>query len=228
MSHARGQKTCGLICQLPLHSLIQPSSLYSYLEDGTYHIIVLVYPSVCVNGGHRWRLAKAGWRASTSRSDWPHILIRRSSPFFIDASPTHQEFLARCLTSADLEPRCNEFILVAHEIWHKSKAFIFRSSNEPYDYAQGHYVQHLLVKIIKCNLHGIQAWNASPTDQNHVNYGVARLHNLNGYGHQPPFVEDHTTENPPRYPNPRDVKLLMDILKGKSTNICSDASPGGS
>lgn len=86
--------------------------------------------------------------------------------------------------------------------------FAFDISNHDYDAKLGHFPDQkqndLPVVIVHLSTRAA-VYRASQGQRKNINEDVARLHDCNGDGSIPPFIEDHT-EKPPEYPNPRSLR----------------------
>lgn len=96
---------------------------------------------------------------------------------------------------------------LVHEIWGIVDIYVFDIRNHDYQFESAHHVQNIPVLIMKDSRERIYIWEATILEQNKVNVGVARKHNLSGFVEQPPLTSDHT-KGIPQYPNPRNVSLL--------------------
>ncbi|KAL5359236.1 hypothetical protein BJX96DRAFT_148032 [Aspergillus floccosus] len=85
---------------------------------------------------------------------------------------------------------------------------VYDIANTDYSPENGHlpHQNKLPVTIVRLS-QKLQAYQASLPIQNSVNQGISEIHNLNGIGSLPPFVEDHTA-GVPLYTDPRDTSLL--------------------
>lgn len=82
-------------------------------------------------------------------------------------------------------------------------------SNKDYDAKLGHFLeqkQNNLPVIVVHFSRQEAVYKANPGQSENVNRDVAHLHDCNGDGSIPPFIEDHTLESPPEYPNPRSLR----------------------
>ncbi|QKX61626.1 uncharacterized protein TRUGW13939_08778 [Talaromyces rugulosus] len=96
--------------------------------------------------------------------------------------------------------------LLAIQYYRTRKMFIFDILNEHYDAAKGHRPEdnELPVVVIHLSNRNI-ASQPHPEECARINETVRYLHDANGFGSTPPFVEDHTSGTPPNYPNPRSL-----------------------
>ncbi|KAI9844416.1 MAG: hypothetical protein M1837_005617 [Sclerophora amabilis] len=73
--------------------------------------------------------------------------------------------------------------------------------------AKGHLLDDLPVVLVFFTRTGEKRTIAPGFRRNDVNQQVARHHNLNGWGEEPPYFADHTS-SVPSYRHPRDTSLL--------------------
>lgn len=87
--------------------------------------------------------------------------------------------------------------------------FVIDISNKDYDAKLGHFPEQKQnsLPVIVVHLSRQEAiYKANPGQTKTVNEDVVHLHDCNGDGSIPPFIEDHTLEMPPEYPNPRSLR----------------------
>lgn len=98
---------------------------------------------------------------------------------------------------------------VAMQKWRTRIFFVFDICHFSYDPQLGHLPEHNRLPVVVARFSKKQnAYVANAWISRRVNRDVALLHNANGFGAVPPFVEDHTLGKVPEYLHPRDVSLL--------------------
>jgi hypothetical protein len=98
--------------------------------------------------------------------------------------------------------------LLAIQRWNVRVLFTFDISNIDYDVDLGHKPEekqnNLPVVVVHLSKSHI-VYEANSGTRERVNKDIAFLHDANGYGAVLPFIEDHTLDSPPEYPNPRSL-----------------------
>lgn len=84
------------------------------------------------------------------------------------------------------------------------KIFGFDIRNESYDAAKGHLPEQNKLPVVVVHLGGREniAFQPRPAECARINENVRFLHDANGFGSTPPFIENHLG-TPPSYPNAR-------------------------
>jgi hypothetical protein len=96
--------------------------------------------------------------------------------------------------------------LLAIQCYCTRKMFVFDILNERYDAAKGHLPEENNLPVIVIHLSNRNiASQPHPEECARINETIRYLHDANGFGSTPPFVEDHTSGTPPNYPNPRSL-----------------------
>ncbi|KAJ5114330.1 hypothetical protein NUU61_000089 [Penicillium alfredii] len=99
--------------------------------------------------------------------------------------------------------------LLAMQIFRTRIFFVFDIANASYNARLGHLPEHNQIPVAVVHFSKKRsAYAANPWVSRRVNRDIALLHNANGFGAVPPFVEDHTLGKPPQYLNPRDLSLF--------------------
>lgn len=81
--------------------------------------------------------------------------------------------------------------------------FVFDISNEDYDPEKGHLPEQNQLPVVVVHLSDREiASKPHPGECARINETVRHLHDANGFGSIPPFIENHTSGTPPTYPNP--------------------------
>ncbi|EED21224.1 conserved hypothetical protein [Talaromyces stipitatus ATCC 10500] len=97
--------------------------------------------------------------------------------------------------------------LLAIQYYRVRKMFVFDISNESYDPAKGHLPEENELPVVVIHLSNRNiASRPHPGECARINETVRYLHDANGFGSTPPFVENHTSGTPPNYPNPRSLR----------------------
>jgi hypothetical protein len=85
--------------------------------------------------------------------------------------------------------------------------FVFDISNEDYDPQRGHLPEQNQLPVVVIHLSDRTiASKPHPGECARINETVRHLHDANGFGSLPPFIENHTLGTPPNYPNPRSLR----------------------
>lgn len=85
--------------------------------------------------------------------------------------------------------------------------FVFDISNEDYDPEKGHLSEQNQLSVVVIHLSNRKiASRPHPGKCARINETVRHLHDANGFGSIPPFIENHTSGTPPNYPNPRSLR----------------------
>lgn len=94
--------------------------------------------------------------------------------------------------------------LLAIQNYHVRKMLVFDILNESYDAAKGHLPEQNKLPVIVVFLNDRKniASRPHPGECARINETVRFLHDANGFGSTPPFIENHLG-TPPSYPNPR-------------------------
>lgn len=97
--------------------------------------------------------------------------------------------------------------LLAIQYYRTRKWFVFDILNERYDPARGHRPEDNALPVVVIHLSNREdiASRPHPEECARINEIVRHLHDANGFGSTPPFIEDHTSGTPPNYPNPRSL-----------------------
>jgi hypothetical protein len=99
--------------------------------------------------------------------------------------------------------------LLAVQKWRSRAFLVFDIANEAYDAKLGHLPEHNQLPVVVAHFSRKRAaYPANSWVSQQVNHDVAMLHNANGFGSVPPFMEDHTLGTPPAYHSPRDISML--------------------
>lgn len=97
---------------------------------------------------------------------------------------------------------------LAIQRWNVRVLFTFDISNIDYDVDLGHKPEekqnNLPVVVVHLSKSHI-VYEANSGTRERLNKDIAFLHDANGYGAILPFIEDHTLDSPPEYPNPRSL-----------------------
>lgn len=105
--------------------------------------------------------------------------------------------------------RTTETKLLAVQKWRSRAFLVFDTANEAYDAKLGHLPEHNQLPVVVAHFSKKKAaYPANSWVSEQVNHDVAMLHNANGFGSVPPFMEDHTLGTPPAYHSPRDITML--------------------
>jgi hypothetical protein len=85
--------------------------------------------------------------------------------------------------------------------------FVFDIWNEDYDPEKGHLPEQNQLPVIVIHLSDRTIVSKPhPGECTRINENIRYLHDANGVGSLPPFIENHTSQSPPNYPNPRSLK----------------------
>lgn len=85
--------------------------------------------------------------------------------------------------------------------------FVFDISNEDYDPEKGHLSEQNKLPVVVIHLSDRKiASKPHPGECARINETIRYLDDANGWGAIPPFIEIHTSGNPPNYPNPRSLR----------------------
>lgn len=85
--------------------------------------------------------------------------------------------------------------------------FVFDISNDDYDPEKGHLSEQNQLPVVVIHLSDRKiASKPHPGECARINETVRHLHDANGFGSIPPFIENHTWGTPPNYPNPRSLR----------------------
>ncbi|KAJ5682948.1 hypothetical protein N7462_006113 [Penicillium macrosclerotiorum] len=99
--------------------------------------------------------------------------------------------------------------LLAVQKWRSRTFLVFDIANAHYDASLGHLPEQNQLPVVVAHFSKKKsAYPASSWVSQRVNHDVAMLHNANGFQAVPPFMEDHTTGEPPTYHSPRDINML--------------------
>jgi hypothetical protein len=101
--------------------------------------------------------------------------------------------------------------LLAVQYYRVRKMIVFDIKNERYDPTKGHLPEENELPVIVIHLSNKNiASQPHPGECARINETVRYLHDANGFGSTPPFVENHTSGSPPSYPNPRSLRRSRD------------------
>ncbi|KAJ5819077.1 hypothetical protein N7474_004668 [Penicillium riverlandense] len=99
--------------------------------------------------------------------------------------------------------------LLAIQKWRTRTFIVFDICNTAYDAKLGHLPEQNQLPVVVAHFSRKQsAYMANAWISNRVNRDIALLHNANGFGAVPPYVEDWGLGKLPQYRNPRDMSLL--------------------
>jgi hypothetical protein len=87
-------------------------------------------------------------------------------------------------------------------------ALVFDIFHENYDVSTAHRKVNLPVLLVDYSRRQSYIRIASPEFREFVNDYVARQHNFHGWDRRPPYFEDQTGAEAPKYENPRDTSVL--------------------
>ncbi|KAL5338249.1 hypothetical protein BJX70DRAFT_367550 [Aspergillus crustosus] len=97
--------------------------------------------------------------------------------------------------------------LLAIQYYRVREMFVFDISNEDYNAEKGHLSEQNQLPVIVIHLSDRKiASQPHPGECARINETVRHLHDANGFGSIPPFIENHTSGTPPNYPNPRSLR----------------------
>lgn len=96
-------------------------------------------------------------------------------------------------------------LFLAIQKWAVRLLFVFDISNKDYNTELGHLPEQNNLRVVVVHFSSKQiAYEPRQAERERVNGDIARLHDANGYGAIPPFIEDHT-KGSPVYFNPRSI-----------------------
>ncbi|KAI0004034.1 hypothetical protein F4779DRAFT_621507 [Xylariaceae sp. FL0662B] len=131
------------------------------------------------------------------------VFLRVKSPLY---SITHDQVVRNTCSTLDVPYERSQ--LVAIQKWPKLDVLVFDVFYDTYDLNTAHHKVHLPVLLVDYGKAHSIVKKASPEFDETVNEHVAKQHNYHGWGAKPPYFEDQTGQNPPKYENPRDVTML--------------------
>ena len=125
------------------------------------------------------------------------IIVRKLNKFFEHSNATIKEIALQYLHQEDAKT-----LVIAK--WPSVTTMVFDLFNNGYDFQKAHNAD--IMDVIAIDLGPKQnpkIIKMSDLKRKEVNASVAEFHRLNGFGVQPPFLEDHRDGKVPAYPNPR-------------------------
>jgi hypothetical protein len=97
--------------------------------------------------------------------------------------------------------------LLAIQYYLTREWFVFDIANQDYDPTKGHLSEINKLPVVVIHLSDREiASKPHPGECARINETIRHLHDANGLGSIPPFIENHTLGTPPNYPNPRSLR----------------------
>ncbi|KAJ8133329.1 hypothetical protein O1611_g297 [Lasiodiplodia mahajangana] len=131
------------------------------------------------------------------------VFLRTKSSLY---ALTHDQVVRNTCTSLDVPHEKSR--LIAIQKWPKLDVLVFDIFYDNYDPNTAHYKVDLPVLLVDYGKASSVARKASHEFSETVNVHVATQHNYHGWNAKPPYFEDQTGHNPPKYENPRDATML--------------------
>ncbi|KAJ5241549.1 uncharacterized protein N7469_003140 [Penicillium citrinum] len=146
------------------------------------------------------------------------VIVSQRSPLLSKARESPQDLILPALRVLKKNQLIQEPILpsqtrlLAGQNWRTRTFLVFDIANTDYDVMLGHLPEHNQLPVVVAHFSKTKtAYMANAVISRRVNHDVGMLHNANGFDALPPYIEDHTSGNPPAYQNPRDISMLRVI-----------------
>lgn len=133
------------------------------------------------------------------------VLVLVSPKHSLAQDASGDKVIREALKSLNLSPCETYHKYLVNQIWDIVNTFVVDLYHETYDYSTAHIKCDIPVIIVHCSSRKSYLSLASRSRRDEVNSWVSNLHDLNGWAIEPPFVDDHSLGNIPRYANPRSL-----------------------
>ncbi|KAL5333466.1 hypothetical protein BJX70DRAFT_380907 [Aspergillus crustosus] len=140
------------------------------------------------------------------------VIVPNQSPLWHQACSSPENLISPAMQvleqnglfnrTRDTQP---DTLLLAVQKWAVRLLFVFDISNKDYNAELGHLLEQNNLRVAVVHFSSRQiAHEPRQAERERIKGDIANLHDANGYGAVPPFIEDHTM-GVPVYLNPRSL-----------------------